>query len=107
MAPAAQPLPRAHFRAQLQALPTTSLSPLEAFCLWERRVSRICLHNLRSICSDEGYLTQGPVTTSVLGRGVLFGSIPRFLDIPRQLTAHLLRQWIPSSAHGSDGGADD
>ncbi len=41
------------------------------FCLCERRGFRICRDNLRCICSDNGYITQGPVTTSVLGRGVL------------------------------------
>ena len=40
------------------------------FCLCERRGFRICRDNLRCICSDNGYITQGPITTSVLGLGV-------------------------------------
>ena len=69
------PLPRslcrAHTSARICGRCQQNLCPhSRRSCLCERRGSRICLDNLRSICSDKGYLTQGPVTTSVLGRGV-------------------------------------
>src|SRR5271157_2626628 len=76
------PLPRnlfrAHFRAQRQALPTTSfVSAGSVFVCFERPVCWICLDHLRSICSDNEYATQCPVTTSVIARGVLSVGIPR------------------------------
>ena len=50
---------------------TTLLSALGAFCLWEPRGARICLGNLRYICSDNGNASQGADNTSVRARGVL------------------------------------
>ena len=44
---------------------TTLLSALGAFCLFEPRVARICLGNLRHICSDNGKASQGVDNTSV------------------------------------------
>src|SRR5271166_486401 len=50
---------------------TTLLSALGAFCLFEPRVARICLGNLRYICSDDGNASQGADNTSVRARCVL------------------------------------
>ena len=50
---------------------TTLLSALGAFCLFEPRVARICLGNLRYICSDDGNASQGADNTSVRAGGVL------------------------------------
>jgi len=66
------PLPRAAPSARNCGRCQQHLCPRSGrFCLFELPVSRICLDNLRSIGSGNGYLTQGPVTTSVLARGVL------------------------------------
>ena len=83
---------------------TTLLSALGAFCLFEPRVARICLGNLRCICSDNGNASQGADNTSVRARGVLSVGTPRFLDKSRHFTVHLFRPWRPGSARGSDGG---
>ncbi len=82
----------------------TLLSALGAFCLFEPRVARICLGNLRYICSDHGNGSQGADNTSVRARGVLSVGIPRFLDKSRHFTVHLFRPWRLGSARGSDGG---
>src|SRR5208337_4545635 len=76
---------------------TTLRSALGAFCLFEPRVARICLGNLRYICSDNGNASQGADNTSVRARGVLSVGIPRFLDKSRHFTAHLFSPWVPNS----------
>ena len=83
---------------------TTLLSALGAFGLFEPRGARICLGNLRYICSDNGNASQGADNTSVRARGVLSGGIPRFLNKSQHFTVHLFRPWRPGSARGSDGG---
>jgi len=98
--PSAQPLPRANTGAANYIVVTT----WSVFCLFERRVSRIGLDNLRFICSDmipnsRPYQNFCPSSW----RFVCLNS-PRFLDISRQFTVHLLRQWIPSSSRGIGGG---
>src|SRR5271166_4266140 len=57
---------------------TTLLSALGAFCLFEPRVARICLGNLRYSCSDNGNASQGVDNTAVRAGGVLSVRIPRF-----------------------------
>src|SRR5271157_2777913 len=49
---------------------TTLLSALGAFCLFEPRVARICLGNLRYSCSDNGNASQGVDNTAVRAGGV-------------------------------------
>src|SRR5271166_2677294 len=83
---------------------TTFLSALGAFCLFEPRVARICLGNLRYMCSDNGNASQGADDTSVRARGVLSVGISRFLDKSQHFTVHLFRPLRPGSARGSDGG---
>src|SRR5271157_2669598 len=83
---------------------TILLSALGAFCLFEPRVARICLGNLRYICSDDGNASQGADNTSVRARDVLSVGIPRFLNKSQHFTVHLSRPWRPGSARGSDGG---
>src|SRR5271166_965355 len=68
------------------------------------RVARICLGNLRYICSDNGNASQGADNTSVRARGVLSVGIPRFLNKSQHFTVYLFRPWRPGSARGSDGG---
>src|SRR5271166_4620589 len=87
----------------LQAL-TTLLSALGAFCPFEPRVARICLGNLRCICSDVGNASQGADNTSVRAGGILSVGIPRFLNKSQHFTVHLFRPWRPGSPRGSDGG---
>ena len=50
---------------------TTLRSALGAVCRLEPRGARICLGNLRHICSDNGNASQGADNTSVRARGVL------------------------------------
>ncbi len=83
---------------------TTLLSALGAFCLWEPRSARICLGNLRYICSDNGNASQGADNTSVRAGGVLSVGIPRFLNKSQHFTSHLFRSWIPNSTRDIDGG---
>src|SRR5271157_4005183 len=86
-----------------KALPTL-LSALGAFGLFGRRVFQKCLDNLRFICSEYGYLTQGSANTSDFALGVLAVGNPGFLDISRHFTVHLNSPRMPSSARGSNGG---
>ena len=83
---------------------TTLRSALGAFCLFEPRVARICLGNLRYVCSDYGNASQVADNTSVRAGGVLSVGIPRFLNKSQHFTVHLFRPWRPGSARGSDGG---
>src|SRR5208337_196783 len=83
---------------------TTLLSALGAFCLFEPRLARICLGNLRYICSDDENASQGADNTSVRAGGVLSVGIPRFLDKSRHFTVHLFRSCRFDSARGSDVG---
>ena len=70
---------------------TTRLSALGAVGLFEPRVARICLGNLRYICLDNGNASQGADNTSVRAWGVLSVGIPRFLDKSQHFTIHLFR----------------
>jgi hypothetical protein len=74
------------------------------FCLFGRLFVQKCLNNLRSICSVDGYLTQGSANTSDFARGVLAVGNPGFLDISRHFTVHPNSPRMPSSARGSNGG---
>ena len=83
---------------------TTLRSALGSFCLFEPRVARICLGNLRYICSDDGNASQGADNTSVRARGVLSVGIPRFLDKSHILRSICSGHGDPARHSGSDGG---
>ena len=89
----------------LHALATLR-SALGAFWLFEPRSARICLGNLRFICSDNKNASQGADNTSVRARGVLSVRIPRNLNKSQHFTVHLFRPWRPGSCAAATAAPD-